>query len=73
LRAGNRVLRTAILGCGGDVKFLSGIGELRIDYGPGYRLYFAKRNDVLVILLRGSDKSDQDRGSKWAIRMAEEF
>lgn len=43
----------------GDVKFFDGIGEMRIDYGPGYRVYFAQRGSVLVILLCGGDKSSQ--------------
>lgn len=60
-------------GLWGDVKFFAGIGELRIDYGPGYRLYFVKRNDVLVVLLCGGDKSNQDRDIKRAMKMAEEL
>lgn len=57
----------------GDVKYFSGIGELRIDYGPGYRLYFTKRNDVLILLLCGGDKSSQKRDIKTAIKLAEEY
>jgi putative addiction module killer protein len=57
----------------GDAKYFQGIGELRIDYGPGYRLYFARRGDVLVILLCGGDKSSQDRDIRRAIAMAEEI
>jgi putative addiction module killer protein len=45
----------------GDVKYFDGIGELRIDYGPGYRMYFVRRGAVLVILLCGGDKSGQKR------------
>lgn len=54
----------------GDAKFFSGIGELRIDYGPGYRLYFARRNAVLVILLCGGDKSSQQRDIRKATILA---
>lgn len=56
----------------GDVKFFDGIGELRIDYGPGYRVYFAKRGDILIILLCGGDKSSQRRDIARAVSMAKE-
>lgn len=56
----------------GDAKFFDGIGELRVDYGPGYRVYFAQRGQVLVILLCGGDKSTQKRDIKRAIEMAKE-
>jgi len=57
----------------GDAKFFEGVGELRIDYGPGYRLYFARRGNQLVLLLCGGDKSTQDRDIKRAIAMAREI
>ena len=44
----------------GDVKFFGGIGELRVDYGPGYRVYFVQRGDIVTILLCGGDKASQD-------------
>jgi putative addiction module killer protein len=56
----------------GDHKFFSGIGELRVDYGPGYRVYFVKRGDVVVILLCGGDKGSQDRDIKRALEIAKE-
>ena len=56
----------------GDVKYFDGIGELRFDYGPGYRIYFTKRGNVVVILLCGGDKSSQDRDIKRAVKMAKE-
>lgn len=56
----------------GDVKFFDGIGEMRIDYGPGYRVYFVQRGKVLVILLCGGDKSSQKSDIKKAIAMAKE-
>jgi putative addiction module killer protein len=56
----------------GDVKFFSGIGELRIDYGPGYRVYFVQRGNEIVILLCGGDKSTQSKDIKEAIDMARE-
>lgn len=57
----------------GDVKFFSGIGELRIDYGPGYRVYFVQRGNEVVILLCGGDKSTQGTDIKRAIDMAREL
>ena len=45
----------------GDVKFFDGLGELRIDYGPGYRVYFVQRRQTIIILLCGGDKSTQSR------------
>jgi putative addiction module killer protein len=57
----------------GDAKYFQGIGELRIDYGLGYRLYFVRRGDVVVILLFGGDKSSQDRDIQRAVAMAEEL
>ena len=56
----------------GDAKFFDGIGELRINYGPGYRVYFVKRGDVLVILLCGGEKSSQSRDIARAQKMAKE-
>lgn len=57
----------------GDAKFFDGIGELRINYGPGYRLYFVQRDKVLIILLCGGDKSTQSKDIKKAIEMAKEL
>jgi putative addiction module killer protein len=52
-------IRRAQLGNLGDVKFFDGIGEMRIDHGPGYRLYLAQRGPKLVILLCGGDRRRQ--------------
>ena len=45
----------------GDVKHFEGISELRIDYGPGYRVYVAKKGSTLYLLLCGGDKSSQQK------------
>jgi putative addiction module killer protein len=58
----------------GDVKPVgSGVWEMRIDHGPGYRLYFVSRGNTVVILLCGSDKGSQDRDIKRAIEMAQKL
>lgn len=60
------------LGNFGDVRPVGeGVGELRIDYGPGYRIYFVQHGRALMILLYGGDKSTQDRDIKTAKVMAQ--
>lgn len=55
----------------GDVKPVGkGVLELRIDYGPGYRVYFKKQAGSLVILLAGGDKRSQKRDINNALRLA---
>jgi putative addiction module killer protein len=55
----------------GDVKPIGeGVSELRIDYGPGYRVYFSKRGPSVVILLAGGDKRTQASDVKIALRLA---
>lgn len=57
-----------------DVKPIGeGVSELRIDYGPGYRVYFKSRGRTVVILLAGGDKRTQSQDVKIALRLAREL
>ncbi len=73
-RARARILvriRRLSLGNPGDVQAIGeGVSELRIDYGPGYRVYFVARGKDLVILLAGGDKRTQDRDIRTALSLA---
>ncbi len=60
------------LGLFGDARFFDGIGELRVDYGPGYRVYFVNRGGTIVVLLCGGDKRTQGKDIRRAIEMAKE-
>lgn len=70
-RIAARLFRVAS-GLTGDVKYFDGLGELRIDYGPGYRVYFVHRGQTIIILLCGGDKSTQGRDITRAKAMAQE-
>lgn len=68
--------RLARVGAGnlGDCKPLrDGVQELRIDYGPGYRLYLSRQGPVMVLLLCGSDKGDQNRAINQAIEFLNDW
>ena len=54
-------IRRLSLGNPGDAKALGGISYLRIDHGPGYRIYFTARGSEIVLLLVGDDKTSQQR------------
>lgn len=65
-----RIERLAV-GNPGDVKPVGeGISEMRIDYGPGYRVYFKKIGRQVVILLAGGDKSTQSKDIKTALLLS---
>jgi putative addiction module killer protein len=64
-------IRRLSLGNPWDVRPIgSGVSELRIDYGPGYRVYFVQRGPMLVMLLAGGDKRTQERDIKKALELA---
>ena len=67
-------LRLAEAGNLGDWKPVGGeVSEMRVDVGPGYRLYFARRASVLIVMLAGGDKSSQTRDIKRAQRILREL
>ncbi len=67
-------IRRLSLGNPGDVKAVDGgLSELRIDYGPGYRVYFVHRGEMVVILLAGGDKRTQSRDVRTAQKLAREL
>jgi len=74
MRINARLRRLTETGNFGDAKPVrEGVSEMRIDYGPGYRLYFIQTGPVLVVLLAGGDKSTQDADIKRAIDIAKEW
>lgn len=69
-------LRLARLADGqfGDVKTIrDGVSEIRIHYGPGYRIYYLREGDVVIVLLCGGDKGSQDRDIKRALEIAHDW
>jgi putative addiction module killer protein len=73
VRIAQRIRRLA-LGNPGDVRAVGeGISELRIDYGPGYRVYYKKRGDILIVILCAGDKRSQDSDILQAKQLAKEL
>ena len=67
-------IRRLSLGNPGDVRPIGeGVSELRIDYGPGYRVYFVQTGQTVVVLLAGGDKRTQDRDVELALELAREL
>ena len=72
-RARARIRRLS-LGNPGDVRAVGeGVSEMRIDYGPGYRVYFVQRGNALIVLLAGGDKRTQERDIATARALAREL
>jgi putative addiction module killer protein len=58
----------------GDWQPIEGeVSELRVNYGPGYRLYFARRGRIIVVILNAGDKSTQKRDIRRALKLATEL
>ncbi|MEY2634024.1 MAG: hypothetical protein RIR00_2678 [Pseudomonadota bacterium] len=73
LRINARIERVAA-GNLGDVKPVrDGVSELRIDYGPGYRVYFMRREAILIVLLAGGDKRTQQTDIDRAVALAKDW
>ncbi len=67
-------IRRLSLGNAGDVKPVGeGVSELRVDCGPGYRVYFIQKGNVYLVLLAGGDKSTQDRDIREAKALARDL
>ena len=67
-------IRRLSLGNAGDAKPVGdGVSELRVDHGPGYRVYFIQRGEVVIVLLAGGDKSTQDKDIRNAKALANDL
>ena len=69
-RVQSRIERLAAGNPGNVEPVGEGVSELRINYGPGYRVYFKQRGSELIILLAGGDKKTQAKDIKTALRLA---
>jgi len=68
----SRLARVAAGNLGDWKNVGGGVNELRVDYGPGYRVYFAFHDDVMVVLIVGGDKHSQPRDIKAAQKLWED-
>ena len=67
-------LRQAEAGNLGDWQSIEGdVSELRVDYGPGFRLYFVRRGRIIIVMLNAGDKSSQKRDIRRALKIAAEL
>ena len=67
-------IRRLSLGNAGDTKPVGeGVSELRVNHGPGYRVYFIQRGEVVIVLLAGGDKSTQDKDIRNAKALANDL
>ena len=67
-------IRRLSLGNAGDTKPVGeGVSELRVDHGPGYRIYFIQRGEVVIVLLAGGDRSTQDKDIRNAKDLANDL
>jgi putative addiction module killer protein len=70
----NARIRRLSVGNAGDTKLVGGgVSEMRIDYGPGYRVYFVRHGEALVILVAGGDKRTQSHDIAMAIKLARDL
>jgi putative addiction module killer protein len=58
---------------GSHRNLTDGVSELKVDFGPGYRVYYSLRGSVLLLLLAGGDKSTQDKDIALAVKLAQRF
>lgn len=65
-----RIDRLAMGNPGQHRVLAGGVSEMKLDFGPGYRVYYAERGDVITVLLCGGDKSTQQSDIDLAIRLA---